>query len=370
MILFILKMETKNILIAEKGQSKLFNKRNKFTKIKSDYFLERLFGNMNKKIKLEIIKYNKNIQKRLKININDYKEYSEIYSSIEIEIIPHNDIIFYKFINIKKVDEKYYHIYFNNNKKDEIKRAYLKAGDKVSKINIIIDYQIKSFFGLFSNCKCIESIKFKKFYRNNINDMSAMFFGCSQLKELDLSNFNTSNVTNMSQMFAICSSLKELNLSNFNTNNVTDMSQMFYKCSSLKELNLSNFNTNNVKDMIEMFSQCPSLEKLNISNFNTNNVKNLAEMFMGCSSLKELDVSNFNINNETNLLNMFGGCKSLKELNLSNFKTNNVELMCGMFYKCSKELILKIKSRYKNFKEESFDTMLNTLLNIINKNKK
>ena len=131
MILFILKMETKNILIAEKEQSKSFNKINKFTKIKSDYFLERLFGNMHKRIKLEIIKYNKNIQKRLKININDYKEYSEIYTSIEIEIIPNNDFIFSNFINITKEDEKYYHIYFNDNKKDEVKIKYINKDNKV-----------------------------------------------------------------------------------------------------------------------------------------------------------------------------------------------------------------------------------------------
>ena len=114
-----------------------------------------------------------------------------------------------------------------------------------------------------------------------------------------------------------------------------------------------------------MFACCSSLKELNLSNFNTMKVTNMAGMFYTCSSLKELDVSNFNINNETYLLNMFAGCKSLKELNLSNFKTNEVDNMCGMFYKCSEELIFKIKSRYKNFKEESFKT----LINIIKKNK-
>ena len=47
-------------------------------------------------------------------------------------------------------------------------------------------------------CECIESINFKKFYRNNITDMSCMFRGCSSLKDLNLKNFNTNNVTNMS----------------------------------------------------------------------------------------------------------------------------------------------------------------------------
>ena len=51
---------------------------------------------------------------------------------------------------------------------------------------------------------------------------------------------------------------------------------------------------------------------------------------------------------------MFNGCSSLKELNLSNFNTNNVTYMRYMFNGCSKELKNKIKSDYKNIKEEAF----------------
>ena len=94
---------------------------------------------------------------------------------------------------------------------------------KKTKLKIIIDFQVKSFYELFYNCECIEYIYFSKFYRNNINNMGFMFWGCSSLKELNLSNFNTINVTDMSDMFYECSSLKELNLNNFNTNNVINM---------------------------------------------------------------------------------------------------------------------------------------------------
>ena len=48
-------------------------------------------------------------------------------------------------------------------KKKEIENTYLYKDDNVSKISIIIDYQIKSFSKLFYYCDCIESIKFKKF---------------------------------------------------------------------------------------------------------------------------------------------------------------------------------------------------------------
>ena len=116
------------------------NINNKLRELKSDFFLKIFFGYISKRKSLELIKYNKYIQKRMNININDYKTYSEKYSSIEIEIIP---IIPQKkengqFMNIKKEDEKYYHIYFNNNKKDEIKRTNLKEDDKISKINMIV----------------------------------------------------------------------------------------------------------------------------------------------------------------------------------------------------------------------------------------
>ena len=101
-------------------------------------------------------------------------------------------------------------IYYNDNKKKEIKNTSLNKDDNVSKISIIIDYQIKSFSRLFYNCGSIESIEFKKFCRNNITDMTSMFYGCSSLKELNLNNFNTNNVTNMSFMFSDC--LNELKL--------------------------------------------------------------------------------------------------------------------------------------------------------------
>jgi len=68
-----------------------------------------------KKKSLDIIKYNKNIKDRINISIKDYKEYSEIYSSIEIEIkTVHNR--YTKFINFNKENEMNYHIYFNDNK--------------------------------------------------------------------------------------------------------------------------------------------------------------------------------------------------------------------------------------------------------------
>ena len=91
-------------------------------KIKSDYFLQKLYDNMTKKKKLEIVKYNKKIQNRINLSIKNYKEYSVKFTPIEIEIIPTKGK-YCEFININENDKLYYHIYFNDNK-EEIKNKY------------------------------------------------------------------------------------------------------------------------------------------------------------------------------------------------------------------------------------------------------
>ena len=270
--------------------------------LKSDFFLIKLFKIINVKKLLAIIKYNKKLQKRVNININKIKKYSELFSSIEIELkLAYND----KFINIYEKDKKYYHIY------------NLEENGEVKKIKIIIDYQIKSFRRLFYSCKCIESIVFKKFARTNIFDMS--------------------------KMFSKCTSLKVLNISKINTNNTTDMSCMFKGCSSLKELDLSNFNTNNVANMSWMFAGCGALKTLNVSSFNTSKVNEMYRMFKGCSSLKELDLSNFNIKNDINMVSMFEGCLSLKKLYLSD-SLYNTGFDYKAFFKCPEYLEFIVKN--------------------------
>ena len=193
-------MESNNLVSGGKSEKKQIKSFVKYENIKADYFLLKVFENLEKKKTLEIIKTNNNIKKRINISNNDYKEYSEKYSSIEIEIKPVNNKSG-NFINIDEENEKYYHIYFNNGK-EEIKRNYIDKDEKIEIIKIIIDYKIESLEYLFEYCKCIESISFKKFYRNNVTNMGGMFMGCSSLKELNLNNFNTNNITNMGCMFS------------------------------------------------------------------------------------------------------------------------------------------------------------------------
>ena len=285
-------------------------------KIKSKYILSQIFENLKQNKLLNIIRYNKIIKIELKKNKRDYiREYSKLV----IEIIPKENV-YGNFINIYYKNAPYYHIYFNDNYNEEIEKQYINLNDKVSKIKVVIDNEVKILSRLFYDCKCIKIINFIKSDIQNITHMVSMFSRCSNLEKINFSNLDTSKVVSMRCMFDGCSSLKELNLSNFNTNKVKLMTYMFYNCSSLKEINLSNFNTNNVINMSFMFNRCSSLKQLNLSDFNTKNVIKMSYMFNGCSSLKQLNLSNFNTKNVIDMSYMFKECSSIEIICPEEFK--------------------------------------------------
>ena len=112
--------------VEEQGHSKLIVENNLLRNVKSHYIIQLIFEYTTERKSLETIRYNKSIQKRINININHYKAYSEQYSSIELVIIPMNGK-WGKFVNIKEEDKKYFHIYFNDNKKKKLKiHRYMK----------------------------------------------------------------------------------------------------------------------------------------------------------------------------------------------------------------------------------------------------
>ena len=203
--------------------------------IKSKYIVQKVLEHLDEKRLLQITKETNYLQNLMGKTINDYKNNYKKFSSIEIEIKPSET--YGKFINLDNKDEgeeereKNYRIYFNDSKVEIKNKYYLNESDKVTKIRILVGYKEKSFAHLFMKCDGIESINFKKFYRNNIESMTDMFYECTSMKEINLSNFITDNVIDMRYMFYDCYSLKELNLSHFNTNNVIDMVNMFLGCS-------------------------------------------------------------------------------------------------------------------------------------------
>ena len=109
---------------SDKTEINKIESKNIFKNLKSNYILKKLLNNLLKGKSLNIIKYNNNIKNRINVNINNYIEYLEIYSPIEIDIKPANNK-YGTFININKEKEIYFHIYFNNNK-EEIKKKLFK----------------------------------------------------------------------------------------------------------------------------------------------------------------------------------------------------------------------------------------------------
>ena len=160
--------------------------------IKSNYFLIKMFEFLSESKRLKLINYNKNLQNILSISIDSY---IKLFYQTEIKIIPkatlENDETKNIFININESGRKYFHIYFNEDLTQEIDRNFLKKDKRINKIRIIIDKESNMFSGLFKNCSCIKEIKFNKFNRLNVNDMSYMFNNCTSLIKLDIEKLKT-----------------------------------------------------------------------------------------------------------------------------------------------------------------------------------
>ena len=112
--------------------------------VKSIFVLKQIFNIINKSRIYNIIKYNMNLQKKLKSLLQ-----------IEIEIIP-KKYDYGKFIN-DSFDINKLKIYFNDNK-EEIKRVKFNEDDKINKIKILIDNNVKSLKDLFRLCFSIKKI--------------------------------------------------------------------------------------------------------------------------------------------------------------------------------------------------------------------
>ena len=188
--------------------------------VRSRYILDKIFDNLSLHRALDIIKHTKKLQNKLNKGLKDYKNYFQI----ELELIPTDDALG-EFINIPKFNESQYHIYFNESRRER-KLYKINKSDKVKKINVKIDKykNNNSLYKLFSQIQCVKEIRFKKFYRKDIQNMSYMFEGCVSLEKVCFYNFNTDSVTNMAHMFSGCKSLKEVNVEIINTRNVTNMS--------------------------------------------------------------------------------------------------------------------------------------------------
>ena len=142
--------------------------------VKSKYILKIIFNNLGETKLLKIIQYNKLLHNKLGITIDNYIEHSKI--EIELEISKDTKIIN---LNGKKSD--YFHIYYNGSQIEPENEYNLKGKGKFPSVKIVIDYEQNSLNELFKFCQGIKKIKFVKFYRKNIIDMTSLFYKCSAL---------------------------------------------------------------------------------------------------------------------------------------------------------------------------------------------
>ena len=268
-----------------------------FNDVRSNFILKKIFHDLDKRIYCQIIRYNKNLQKKINIELEDYHQLYKIYSKIELEIIPTSPFINKEEIIKMNNDRSFYHIHYIYDKNQKSK----KKREPLTRIKIVIDTEFESLKGLFKDCTGIYKFNLLKYKRIDVTDMSEMFSGCFNMVEINLPNIKVFNVTDMSSMFAGCKALEKLDLSNFDTKNVTNMSHMFEDCENLFELDISNFNTSKVIYMNSMFYGCINLEKINLSNIDIRNVIDMGSMFYNCISLEELDLRKLNTENVVNM---------------------------------------------------------------------
>ena len=119
---------------------------NIFESIKSKYILKRIFKYLSDTKLLKIIKYNKVIQNKLDINIDDYKNISKIV--IELEMLPWRDCFHRDFIYFENKNKDYFHIYLNYSEEETKNKYCFEPKEKDQPIKIIIDHQQDSLYRL------------------------------------------------------------------------------------------------------------------------------------------------------------------------------------------------------------------------------
>ena len=98
------------------------------------------------------------------------------------------------------------------------------------------------------------------------NTYKGIFTGM-KFKYIDISDWDVSNIVSMFGMFSNCKELESIaDISGWNLSNVTNMSYMFYKCESFNQ-DISSLDVSNVKNMTNMFNGCTNFNQ-DISKWN------------------------------------------------------------------------------------------------------
>ena len=226
--------------------------------IKSKIILNIIFDKLKRQIKLKILKYNKFLQNRLYININDFHDFHFIKElnkkfnlniqddyvaiiNLEYKKLGNEILDYFNKIEFKKLKEL--NLSGNNlldiNKLGKVKLENLKildlGGNQIKDINILENVNFKELKELYlhnnqiSNINILEKVKFEK------------------LEILNLSNNNITNIDIFEKVNFI--HLKKLNLF---FNSISDISSLLNaKFIKLKILCITQNNLNDRKNILE-----------------------------------------------------------------------------------------------------------------------
>jgi len=256
---------TCNICCMENNDNIINNTNNNIKNIKSKYVLNKVLKNVNYAKKLNIVRYNKKLQSKLGLKLEDYIIYN-YRTEIEIDILNFTNAkikCLKKFLTFFKKKKDLFYIQFKINNEGEYK--------DLSSLKVLYSSNLR--------------IKLKN--KQRITDYSNFFYGCSFIKTINFIKFKETDVKNMSYMFYKCNNLKYIsNINKLITKNVTTTSHMFDGCRRLKYLDLSILDLKNVDDMSYMFSNCKSLKRIIVSEkVNKKCGIKMEGIFFNCKSL-------------------------------------------------------------------------------------
>ena len=226
--------------------------------IKSKFILNLIFGYLKNKIKLKIVKHNKNLLFKLNIGFEDFQKYQLIK---ELNWKYNTNI---KDINAPKLEFKYKLKKYRENKKEVL--------EYIEKIGFRDLKELYIFYGNISDITKLENVRFNKLeilnLKNNKIENIDVFekVNFPELKELNLKNNEIKDINALEK--AQFRKLLCLNLSRNKIENIDILEKVYFK--ELKKLSLK---LNRIAD-IKVLEKV-KFEKMEMLNLCYNRIENI-----------------------------------------------------------------------------------------------
>ncbi len=188
--------------------------------------------------------------------------------------------------------------------------------------------EIKSLYGLFSNCKLFNS-DISGWDVSNIEDLSLVFENATSFNQ-PLSSWNTAKVKNMLFAFKGATSFNQ-NINNWDVSSCTALVGTFMNAKSFNQP-LSNWNTSNVEVMGDLFNGAESFNQ-HINSWNIGSCSSLTRTFESALSFNQ-SLSNWDVSKIKTFYFTFKNAQNFDQ-SLANWKfSNEASIINGVFEGC------------------------------------